>query len=147
MANPVTKPPLIVVDSDAEALKKITNDLNNSEFQVYACPDAKQAIRYVERQPARWQPGLFLIDLILPEISGFELLRRLTEKYNPKTVPFIMMSKHQSPEDTIETQQGGAIGLLKKPVTLESFNKVLEEHRMKKLKNEVGSMVFKIDTF
>ena len=128
MTNPIgQKPTLIIVDSDAEACKAVTAALSKCEFQIYACGDAKQAIRYVERQPARWQPGMFMIDLVLPEISGFELLRRLTEKYNPKVVPFIMMSKHQSHEDTIEAQQGGAVGVLKKPVTLDLFNKLLEE--------------------
>jgi len=148
MGQPVsTKPALIVIDNDPESLRSITDGLAKSEFTVCPCTDPKQALRYVERQPARWQPGMFMIDLILPELGGFELLRRLTMKYDPRAIPFVMMSKHDSPEDAMEAQQDGAIGMLKKPVSFESFNRLLEEHRLKKLKAQVGSMAFKIDTY
>ncbi len=133
---------LILIDADPATAASSSSELQKEGFKVQVCVDGPAALRYIDRQKMPWKPAIILVDAILPQMSGFEIVRRLNEKKFLNGVPIIMISKHMSPEDKAESFQAGAQAFIKKPITGKLILEQVEEIRIKKLKSEIGSMIF-----
>lgn len=138
------KGPLVLVDNDPETRAASKEALKREGYHVHAYEDGKRAIRAIENRVGKWKPAVIIIDLVLPELSGFQVVRRLCEKYNPKDIPILMTSKYMSPEDRMEARDAGALDLLEKPVSAEGLRKFFEQIRMRELKQQVHEEVFDI---
>ncbi len=68
------------------------------------------------RNSARKKFDLILLDLMMPEISGYEVLHRLKEEPATRDIPVIMMSALDDLDSTIRCIEAGALDYLPKPV-------------------------------
>jgi twitching motility two-component system response regulator PilH len=99
--------------------------LRQNGFDVLVASDGEEALALVARGDP---PDLVLLDLIIPKISGFEVLRRL--KQNPVTagIPVIVFSNLGAESDVKQAMDGGAASyLVKANIRLEDLVKRLEE--------------------
>jgi DNA-binding response OmpR family regulator len=92
-------------------------------IEVFIVPDGERAMDFIakaESDPDAPSPHVVLLDLNLPRIDGFEVLRRLraTEKF--KNVPVLVVTSSDSPADRSEAARLGA-SYFRKPVTYDEF--------------------------
>jgi CheY-like chemotaxis protein len=123
---------LLVEDSDDDiviiqrAFKKVklTNDLH------IVC-DGQEALdfifhegKYAEIKPAT--PGLILLDINMPKVDGFGVLKKL--KANPpyNIIPVVMLTVSDREEDVVKSFKNGAVSYITKPMDFEKFTKVIE---------------------
>lgn len=76
-----------------------------------------------ERDPHALCPQLLLLDLNLPKLDGFEILRRLRGGEKFKTIPVIVVSSSDSPSDR-ERAAGFGAGYFRKPPSYDEFLKL-----------------------
>lgn len=81
------KPKVLVVD-DEKANLKILSDLLQDEAQIHLAKCGEQALQKAERL----KPDLILLDVIMPDLDGFEVIRRLKEDVNTKMIPVIFVT-------------------------------------------------------
>ena len=102
---------ILLVDDDAAIRKIIRKILETAGFEVLEAPNGETAILLM-----REKPDLVLQDLILPDITGYDLVQKLRAVSENPLVPILALSgfleKPDSPWDT----SGGFNGLLVKPV-------------------------------
>jgi CheY-like chemotaxis protein len=103
--------------------------LGESLFRV---ADGQEAIDYLTgagsysdrtRHPL---PGVLLLDLNLPLISGFEVLKWLRETSDFKSLPVVVLSSSSREEDKLRAQQLGANEYLEKPASGLHFGKIVD---------------------
>ena len=135
---------LIIVSGSPDEDKSLVSNLEKGGYNVIFVADPRKAEYVGDMKPKNWVPSVVLVDLTLPDMSGYELVRRLADKYYQKSM-ILMMSRHACPEDILESTSAGAVGMLKKPVTLEAMNELVEKERMRRLKAQVGEVAFKIN--
>ena len=123
--------PLVIVSAAQDLLTTVVPELTQAGFEVTVCADAKKALNLTDAKPARWQPNMIIVDVVMPQMSGFELVRRLADKYSGKKVPILLMSQYKSREDEIEASSAGAIGVLSKPLTAQALQQVFEKAEKK----------------
>ena len=109
------------------------------ELDVHIVPDGELAIDFIARcakDPDAPVPHVMLLDLNLPKVDGFEVLRRVRAIEKFKSIPVIIVTSSDSPEDRSEAAKLGA-GYFRKPVSYEEFIKIggvlrrfLEENRL-----------------
>lgn len=133
---------LIILSADPEKDAESADQLKKGGFEVTFCSEARRVNNVIDRIMPKWKTTVLLVDVCLPTLSGFELVRRVLEQYSQEELAVIMMSRHGCGEDRLEATAAGALDLIKKPLTLEAVEVILEKERMRKLKNEIGSMVF-----
>lgn len=134
----------MLVDAE-QATQEAARDLLRTEgYTVMCANDGAHALKVIDTKFSKVTPIAIIIDTYLPQLSGYELVRRLTPQFDPKKVPFLMTNKHPSAEDQIETSNLGAHGPLQKPLTLKAFNQLMENIRMRNLKTQIGDMIFGI---
>ena len=95
----------------------------NLPVEVFIVPDGERAMDFIakaESDPDSPSPHVVLLDLNLPRIDGFEVLRRLraTEKF--KNVPVLVVTSSDSTAERSEAARLGAI-YFRKPVTYDEF--------------------------
>lgn len=69
---------------------------------------------------------LLLLDLNLPKISGFELLRRLKGEDNTKAIPVVVMTSSSAEDDIRRAFEAGASGYLIKPLSLKRYREMAD---------------------
>jgi len=105
-------PRILVVDDEAVARQIVTDALADRGFVAEPVPDGAAALERVAADP----PALVLLDILMPGLSGLEVLRKL--KGDPKTqpIPVILVTVKDTPADLVEGLEAGADDYLTKPV-------------------------------
>lgn len=99
---------ILVVDDEKEIADLIELYLKNENYTVYTCYDGQSALEIVETQ----RLDLAVLDLMLPDIDGFEICRRIREQY---TFPIIMLTAKVEDMDKIAGLTIGADDYITKP--------------------------------
>ena len=109
------------------------------DVDVHIVADGELAIDFITRaamDPDAPAPHVMLLDLNLPRVDGFEVLRRVRAIERFKSIPVIIVTSSDSPEDRSEAAKLGA-SYFRKPVSYEDFIKIggvlrgfLKEHSL-----------------
>lgn len=100
--------PVLVVEDDSKTLTLITRYLQREGFRTVTASDGKRALDQVQQEA----PCLVVLDLMLPEMSGLEVCRRLREWTE---VPILMLSACGEEEDRLAGLRMGADDYVTKP--------------------------------
>ena len=120
---------ILLIEDNDQTRDVLSHRLARRGFEVSGAATGRTG---VERAGAL-RPDLILMDVSLPEMSGFEATRRL--KADPATghIPVIFLTAHGRREDEAEAHAAGGDGFAVKPVDLEhlllSIRTALETHR------------------
>ena len=108
---------VLAVDDVPINLVLVEKMLSKFNFQLRKATDGRQALEAV----AAKRPDLILLDLMMPGIAGFEVLRIL--RSNPATagIRIVILSALNSNEDIIRGYQMGANDFITKPIILEKL--------------------------
>jgi DNA-binding NtrC family response regulator len=106
---------VLVIDDDELTIEFVRCALEERPIVVSGATDAASGLAAIQRL----RPGLVLLDLILPEANGIELLEKI-RKYDPETNVFIMTGQY-STESAVKAIQAGADDYLNKPVSVQTL--------------------------
>jgi two-component system, OmpR family, KDP operon response regulator KdpE len=99
---------ILVVDDEPRLLAFLRSELKASGYQVSVAQDGKGALRAA----AARGPDLVILDVMLPDMDGFEVCRRLREE---SSVPVLMLTARTNDTDKVEGLDAGADDYLTKP--------------------------------
>lgn len=99
---------ILVVDDDVKTVASIKLYLEHQGYEVIDASDGRQALSEAKTQ----KPDLIVLDLMLPEISGIEVCRRLRAE---SAVPIIMLTSRATEEDKLRGLDLGADDYITKP--------------------------------
>jgi two-component system response regulator HydG len=101
---------ILCVEDDPTSARLIKMIAEKEGYSVTVASNERECMKVVAEEP----PGLFLLDLGLPDIPGLDLLARLREQY--PSIPAIVVTASDSIQDVIGAMQRGAVDYLTKPV-------------------------------
>jgi two-component system, OmpR family, KDP operon response regulator KdpE len=102
------EPLILAVDDEAGILRLIRLELSEQGFRVVVASDGDEAIRTFEQQ----RPDVVVLDIMLPDMSGLEVMRRLRERSN---TPIILLTARDHDEDKVRGLELGADDYIVKP--------------------------------
>ncbi len=124
---------ILVVDDIAANVRLLEAKLAAEYFEVMTASSGKDALELIERQA----PDIILLDVMMPEMDGFEVCARI--RANPKTrfLPVVMVTALSDPSDRVKGLEAGADDFLTKPVNdLALFARVRSLVRLKMMMDE-----------
>jgi len=124
---------LIVEDNEDDILviKRCFKQVRGNKVNFVR--DGEQALEYIfgegqyedrERYPA---PGLILLDINLPKVDGFGVLKRIKAHPAYRLIPVIILTTSDREEDIVRSFNYGAVSYITKPMNFEDFLKVIEQ--------------------
>ena len=120
MTSPKSKPRILIADDNQDLAKIMRVVLNDAGFEVHAVYSGKDALDWL----AGNTPDVLILDLMMPDVSGFTILRQLRASENPNPLPVIVLTARSDPEARTESQSAGANAFITKPIN----SKALVEH-------------------
>lgn len=101
---------ILIVDDDRLTLSTAQNLLGDT-YKVVAVNSGKQAYKYLDRHT----PDLILLDINMPEIGGFEVMKALQAEPRWQKIPIIFLTADRSSETEVECFRMGACDFITKP--------------------------------
>ena len=130
---------ILIVDDSKLNIKVLSDILKEKDYRIALARSGKVALEFVEMK----KPDLILLDIMMPEIDGFEVCARLKSDPETKNIPIIFISGLDKSEDIVRGFKAGAVDYIVKPfqkeVVLARVNthlKLNETQRKLKRKNE-----------
>ncbi len=102
---------ILVVDDEAHIVELATLYLEQEGFRVQSARDGASALEMIARQP----PALLVLDLMLPELDGWEVCRRVRSGKTAPDLPIIMLTARDDDVDKIVGLELGADDYMTKP--------------------------------
>lgn len=106
---------LIYIVEDDESIREIESiALKNSNYIVSAFENAKEFYKKLDELV----PDLILLDVMLPDESGYDIVRKLRKRSATQDIPIIMVTAKTTEMDMIKGFDGGADDYIKKPFSI-----------------------------
>ena len=102
---------ILLVDDHPENLRLLSTILNREGYRVRAVTDGKLALRSIDSK----MPDLVLLDIIMPEMDGFETCRRIKENPHTSQLPVIFISALNETINQIRGFEVGGVDYITKP--------------------------------
>ncbi len=103
---------LVVEDSETSGMLMQSLFEENPQYKVDIATTGSQALQLVKNS----KPDIILLDIMLPDIDGFTILRRLKRQQTTALIPVIIVSAKDKPEDVVLGKKLGAIDYVIKPI-------------------------------
>ncbi|PJA86994.1 MAG: response regulator [Candidatus Moranbacteria bacterium CG_4_9_14_3_um_filter_42_9] len=118
------KKKILIVEDEATLQKALAEFLAEDGFEVLCASDGEQAILLAKSK----KPDLVLLDIILPKKDGYEVLTELKSEAGTKSIPVILLTNLESPEDIDRAfEKGASTYLVKSNYKLEDIAKKVKE--------------------
>jgi two-component system KDP operon response regulator KdpE len=108
------EPLVLAVDDEAGILRLMKQELTGQGFRVITASTGEEALKLVEEQ----RPDVVLLDVVMPKMSGLEVMRRIREQMN---VPVIIVTARDSNQDKVRGLEMGADDYIVKPFSHEEM--------------------------
>jgi len=114
---------MLVADDDPAILRLIATILEKENFTVVTARDGREAYRILQSDP---NFTAAILDVVMPHISGPELVRFMKTEERLKRIPVMMMTAEQDPKLSSDSFAAGAIVFLPKPFTTAQLQIMLQ---------------------
>ncbi|MBF0527188.1 MAG: response regulator [Deltaproteobacteria bacterium] len=132
------KPLILIVDDVPMNLQVLGNTLSQENYQIAVATNGRQALSLTESVT----PDLILLDVVMPEVDGFEVCRILKGDDRTKDIPIIFLTAKSESEDIVKGFELGAVDYLTKPFsTLELLARVRTHLELKKSKDMQNELI------
>jgi two-component system alkaline phosphatase synthesis response regulator PhoP len=122
------KPKILIIEDRRDMAELIRHHLEKEGYIATSSADGGEALELIQKEKF----DLILLDLMLPKVSGIEILKRIKQEESTKKIPVIIESAKSEDEDVILGLELGAEDYVTKPfspkVLLARIQKVLSRH-------------------
>src|SRR5579863_5387666 len=112
---------LVIIDDNPGSLELLSTALTRPGLRIFTAQDPEAGVELVFRE----HPQIVLTDLVMPGISGLEVLERIVE-FDP-AIDVILMTAHYTTETAVEAIQKGASDYLNKPISIPALRSRVEK--------------------
>ena len=113
---------ILAVDDDIDILELVEASLTADGFDVITASDGRSALESAKDHA----PDLILLDLMMPEMDGFEVIERLKSDAATRTIPVIMLTAKAQTHEKIHGLRSGADDYITKPFQLDELTARIE---------------------
>jgi CheY-like chemotaxis protein len=113
---------VLVVDDDARNIFALTTVLENQGMEVLSATNGRQAIDLIADNP---DLSVVLMDIMMPEMDGFETMREIRKKPELRTLPILALTAKAMKGDREKCLQAGASDYIAKPVNTDQLLSLL----------------------
>src|SRR5919201_2871101 len=115
--KPARGPLVLVVDDDPQVREVVRVNLEMEGYAVLEAGNAEEGLKAVEDEA----PDLILLDVMMPQVDGWEMLRRVQERHGIGSIPVVMFSGHLEGDVAREATERGARAFVGKPFELQAL--------------------------
>ncbi len=119
---------ILLVEDDHDDAELACMALKNSGVakDIVVKTDGRQALEFLENLPQKdnskpAKPVVILLDINMPEMDGFEVLKRIKKNAETRKIPVIMLSSSEEEQDVTRSYEYGANSYVSKPLNFDEY--------------------------
>jgi signal transduction histidine kinase/CheY-like chemotaxis protein len=120
---------VLIVDNEPDTVELIGNVLREAGYQIAVANNSKDAIKTIKD----FVPDLIVLNLTMPEVSGFDIIEYLETEEGVKDIPLIVITQKDLTEKEIDELDGRIQGILNRGV-------LTEEDLLKEIKDTISKV-------
>jgi DNA-binding NtrC family response regulator len=128
---------LVAVDDTPSSLELLRESLSQEGLTIFTSSDPEEGLDLIFNE----HPQIVLLDLVMPKMTGLELLEKIVE-FDP-SIDVILMTAHYTTETAVEAIQKGACDYLNKPISVTALRarveKLLQDAKLRQRALELDS--------
>ncbi|MBW2030542.1 MAG: response regulator [Deltaproteobacteria bacterium] len=114
---------ILIVDDDEMVLIALEELLKPEGYEVHTVARAREALKILEQDGF----DLLILDIIMPEMSGFELCRKIREMERYGQTPIVFLTAKSREEDRAQGLEAGASLFLSKPISPDKLLEIVSD--------------------
>jgi len=118
-------PRILFVDDEAINRHVMEQQLKNSQYSLTTALDGEEALRLIMNNKL---PDLILLDIMMPGIDGYEVCKKIREKFSANALPVIMVTAKNQVADLVKGLSVGANDFISKPYSREELLARITKH-------------------
>jgi DNA-binding response OmpR family regulator len=118
---------ILIVDDESSMVSVLQRHISNAGYEFEAATNGREALEKIQQEV----PDLVMLDLMMPDMNGFEVCRRIRAEEKTKSVPVLIITALRSESDASAAAACGANELIVKPID--------GGHLAKRLRHYLGS--------
>lgn len=135
MASNNEEAKILLIDDSVQNLRLLGNMLREKNYQIALAQSGKEGLQLA----ARIQPDLILLDIMMPELDGYEVCKKLKEDSNTRHIPVIFLTAKTSNEDVVNGFQLGGVDYITKPFNKqELFMRIKTHLELKQARDKIS---------
>ncbi|MGA3234937.1 MAG: sigma-54 dependent transcriptional regulator [Bryobacteraceae bacterium] len=111
-SNPGSKLSMVIIDDNLGSLEMLSSALSREGLEILTASDPNEGLDLVYAK----HPAIVLTDLVMPDLSGLQVLERIME-FDP-AIDVVLMTAHYTTETAVEAIKKGAADYLNKPISI-----------------------------
>jgi len=115
----------LIVEDDSEQAKVVARFLRSRDFESIIAEDGKTGLRLARQYP----PDVLLLDLMLPDIAGFEVCRQLRQHRTTMLIPLVMLTALSDMQHRVHGFRVGANAYVAKPYGVDELYEAISAAR------------------
>jgi len=115
---------ILIVDDIPANLKMLGDILKGFGYKVRPVPNGAMALQVAEKE----KPDLIMLDIMMPDMDGYEVCKRLKVNENLKEIPIIFISALNDTNDIVKALNSGAVDYITKPFKPEEVKARVSTH-------------------
>ncbi len=123
---------VLIVEDDREIRRYLHQEMSE-KYHIQESDNGKDALDII----FKWNPDLVISDIMMPEMDGLSLCRKIKQNVNLNTIPVILLTAKTQDEDNLEGLEMGADAYIAKPFNIDILLKTIDNliHIREQLKN------------
>ena len=139
----LSPPDILIVDDTVENLRLLSNMLTEQGYRVRKAVNGQMTLKVVETLP----PDLILLDIMMPDMNGYEVCQKLKENPETAAIPIIFLSALDDVLDKVKAFRVGGIDYISKPFQIEEvLVRVKNQLNLKAAQQEIQQLNSKLET-
>lgn len=114
----------VMVVDDTETNIDILVELLGEEYEIMVAMDGKECLEAVQVQT----PDIFLLDVMMPGMDGYELCRKLKSNKLTKDIPVVFVTAKDAIDDKLDGYDAGGVDYITKPIDPEFTLATIKKH-------------------
>ena len=114
---------ILIVDDDEMVLMAVNELLNQEGYDVQSASSGSEALKKLEENSY----DLIMLDIIMPEMDGFSVCKKIRAKDNCEEIPIVFLSAKSSEADKSDGLDAGANLFLSKPISPDKLIEVISQ--------------------
>ncbi|MFQ6044331.1 MAG: response regulator, partial [Candidatus Poribacteria bacterium] len=132
------KPLVFIVDDVAKNLQVLGTVLKEQSYRIAFATNGRQALENLKNI----QPDLILLDVMMPEMDGYQVCQRLKEDDRTKEIPVIFLTAKTETEDIVKGFDLGAVDYVTKPFnSVELLARVRTHLELKRTREKLKELI------